>query len=86
MNYLSVEELTKSYGIRVLFDKVTFGAVVKTRLANYFIAISAGRVEVEGQKFYVISPQAPLAQEILQKKAGDTFTFNDKEIKILEVF
>jgi len=43
-------------------------------------------VEVEGQKFYVISPQAPLAQEILQKKAGDTFTFNDKEIKILEVF
>ncbi|MGE0561522.1 MAG: ATP-binding cassette domain-containing protein [Flavobacteriales bacterium] len=25
MNYLSVEELTKSYGIRTLFDKITFG-------------------------------------------------------------
>lgn len=25
MNYLSVEELTKSFGIKVLFDKVTFG-------------------------------------------------------------
>ena len=69
-----------------IFDKVTFGAVVKTRLANYFIAISAGRIEVEGEKFYVISPQAPLAQEILQKKAGDTFVFNEKEIKILDVF
>jgi len=25
MNYLSIEELSKSYGIRVLFDKITFG-------------------------------------------------------------
>src|SRR5690606_22521805 len=25
MNYLSVEELTKSFGIRVLFDKISFG-------------------------------------------------------------
>ncbi|MFT5165459.1 MAG: transcription elongation GreA/GreB family factor [Saprospiraceae bacterium] len=69
-----------------IFDHVTFGAIVKTKLANYFIAISAGRIEVEGEKFYVISPQAPLAQEILQKKAGDTFVFNDQEVKVLEVF
>ena len=69
-----------------IFDQVSFGAVVKTRLANYFIAISAGRIEVEGEKFYVISPQAPLAQEILQKKAGDAFVFNDQEVKVLEVF
>ncbi len=82
----NVRDQLKRINPEKIFDKVTFGAVVKTRLANYFIAISAGRVEVEGQKFYVISPQAPLAQEILQKKAGDTFTFNDKEIKILEVF
>ena len=69
-----------------VYDKVSFGAVVKTRLANYFIAISAGRMEVEGEKFYVISPQAPLAQELLQKSSGDTFVFNDQEMKILDVF
>ncbi len=68
------------------FDQAAFGAVVKTRLANYFIAISAGRMEVEGEKYYVISPQAPLAQMLLQKKTGDTFVFNEKEEKILEVF
>jgi len=70
----------------VTFGQVAFGALVKTSVANYFIAISAGRMEVEGEKFYVISPQAPLAQSILQKSAGDTFTFNDKEQKIIEVF
>lgn len=68
------------------FEKVAFGAVVKTQLANYFIAISAGRMEVQDEKFYVISPQAPLAQLLLQKKAGDTFVFNEKEMKVLEVF
>lgn len=68
------------------FDKVRFGAVVKTKLANYFIAISAGRMEVKGEKYYVISPQAPLAQEILSKQAGDKFIFNNQEIKIEEVF
>ena len=25
MNYLSIENISKSYGIRVLFDEVTFG-------------------------------------------------------------
>lgn len=69
----------------VTFGQVAFGAIVRTTLANYFIAISAGRMEVEGQKYYVISPQAPLAKLLLQKTSGDTFVFNDKEMKILEV-
>ncbi len=70
----------------VHFGTIAFGAVAKTTLANYFIAISAGRIEVEGAKYYVISPQAPLAQLIIGKRAGDTFVFNDRKEKILEVF
>lgn len=68
------------------FERAKFGAVVKTRLANYFIAISAGRMEVKGEKFYVIAAHTPLAQELLYKKEGDTFLFNEKETKILEIF
>jgi transcription elongation GreA/GreB family factor len=68
------------------FDQVAFGAIVKTKLANYFIGISAGRLEVEGEKYYVISPQAPLAQVLMGKHAGETFSFNNQEIKIETVF
>ncbi len=81
-----VQDQLKRINPEKIFNQVTFGAVVKTRLANYFIAISAGRIQVQGEKFYVISPQAPLAQEMLQKKVGDSFMFNEQEIKILEVF
>lgn len=69
-----------------IYDKATFGAVVKTTLGNYFIAIAAGRIKVEEEKFFAISPQAPLAKEMLQKGAGDSLVFNDSEIKILDVF
>jgi len=67
-------------------DKVTFGSVVITSFGNYFISISAGRVIVGDEKYFAISPQAPLAQSFLQKKVGDVVDFNDQQIKILEVF
>ena len=67
-------------------DKIGFGSVVKTSFGNYFISISAGRVIVDDQKFFAISPQAPLAQLFLQKQTGDLVNFYDQDIKILEVF
>ena len=67
-------------------DKIGFGSVVKTSFGNYFISISAGRVIVDDQKFFAISPQAPLAKLFLQKQSGDVVNFNDQDIKILEVF
>jgi transcription elongation GreA/GreB family factor len=67
-------------------DKIAFGSVVMTSFGNYFISISAGRVIVDDEKYFAISPQAPLAQVFLQKKASDTIEFNDRKIKILEVF
>lgn len=69
-----------------VFDKVAFGSVVKTSFGNYFISIAAGRIVISGEKYFAISPQAPLAKDLLQKEVGDTITFNDKPLKILEVF
>lgn len=89
-NQLAKARMTRAQLFRIKPDitigTVSFGAVIKTEIANYFIAISAGRIQVEGQSYYVISPQAPLAQSILQKQSGDTFEFNEKKVKILEVF
>ncbi|MFK7773312.1 MAG: 3-oxoacyl-ACP synthase [Saprospiraceae bacterium] len=69
-----------------IFDRVAFGSVVQTDFGNYFISIAAGRIMVDEKKYFAISPQAPLAKEMMQKEKGDTITFNDKPIKILEVF
>lgn len=69
-----------------LHERATFGSVVRTDQGNYFISISAGRLMVDGQKYFAISPQTPLAKEFLRKVAGDRAQFNEREIRILEVF
>lgn len=87
---LSEAILVKSHLMRInpneIFTEVTLGSVVQTPLGKYFIAISAGRIKVEEDKYFAISPGAPLAQEMMGKKVGEMVTFNDRDLEILAVF
>ena len=67
-------------------DQVKLGSVVITDFQAFFIAISLGEVEVEDKKFFVISTQSPLYQAMAGKKKGETFSFRNKNHKILDVF
>ncbi len=62
------------------------GTAVKTNMANYFIAIPANRIIVDGDEYFAIGANSPIAQLLLHKKAGEEITFNGKTAKILEVF
>ena len=62
------------------------GTAVKTNMANYFIAIPADRIIVDGDEYFAIGANSPIAQLLMHKKAGEEITFNGKSAKILEVF
>lgn len=64
----------------------SFGSGVQTSLANYFIAIPAGEIMIEGENFYCIGATAPIAKNITGRAAGDLFRFNGRDIKVLNVF
>lgn len=66
-------------------DKVGLGSVVYTSKANYFISISAGVLEVEGETFYAISPGTPIAQLLLSKQVNDTVQFRDQSFTITKI-
>ena len=83
---LKVQMILSRIDPEKICDRVEFGSVVITTMGTYFIAISAGRIKLEGKSYYVISPKAPLAKDLIGKVAGDSTTFNDKEMKIVEVF
>lgn len=61
------------------------GSVTVTSSGNYFIAVSAGMLKTEGKTWVALSPATPLAQVMLNKKAGDVFEFRGKKEKVLEV-
>ncbi|MCP9199231.1 transcription elongation factor [Gramella sp. GC03-9] len=66
-------------------EKIGVGSIVYTSAANYFISIPAGEMEVEGEKFYAIGVQAPVAQQLLGLKEQEEFELNGKKIHIQKV-
>lgn len=66
-------------------DHVTFGSLVKTETANYFIATALGKIEIDGQFCFCISLASPIGKMLSGKKVNETFKFNNKTQTILEI-
>ena len=91
MHAKQLSEVLQSIGIlkgiraNVTSDIVAAGNVVLTSHANYFIAVNAGKIEIENYIFFVISPLSPIAQILLNRKKGEKLSFNNQEITILDI-
>jgi hypothetical protein len=65
---------------------VKLGSVVKTNVMNYFVSLSLGEIKTGGEKFIAISTNTPIYQLIAGKKKGETFSFRNQDVKILDVY
>ena len=65
---------------------VEFGAVIITDACWFFISISAGKIIIDQQTYYAISPMVPLYKAMEGMKKGDTFEFNGKKQVIQDLF
>ncbi len=66
-------------------DTVRLGSLVHTDQGNYFIAIPAGKLLVNGITWYALSLSSPIGVSLMGHKAGETLVFNGKEIVITQV-
>ena len=64
---------------------VKLGSLVVTNHANYFLAISAGEINIEDRVYYAISASSPIGKLLLGKKKDDVINFN-REIIIKEIY
>jgi hypothetical protein len=60
-------------------ETVEFGAIVISDTSKFIIAISAGKIEIDGTIYYAISPAVPLYKAMEGLKAGESFVFNGKQ-------
>jgi len=68
------------------YSQIRFGAVVITESQHLFVAAGIGKINVEGEEYFVISAMVPFYSAIDGKKVGDIYEFRGKKEKILEVF
>jgi len=67
-------------------EQVSFGSVVVTNDQKLFISISLGKIIVDGEEYFAISPLVPLFKSLEGLKKGDSFEFNGKQRKIKDHF
>lgn len=53
------------------------GSLVITNKARFYLSVSLGEFFFEGQRFYAISEESPMAQIMQGKKVGDEFELNN---------
>jgi len=65
--------------------RISLGSVIFTEKVNYFIAIGAGEIMIENQKFYAVSLNAPIGEILTGKEIGDEVFFRNEKFKILNL-
>ena len=67
-------------------ESVQAGSLVETSNGTFFLAIFAGNVQLEGKTIITISPASPIGKQLKSLKAGEGFTLNGREFRILAVY
>jgi transcription elongation GreA/GreB family factor len=70
----------------VSYSDIQLGSLVRTSEGDYYLAVSLGKMQVEGKTVYVLSAAAPLGQVLLHQKVGDTIVFQGRKIEILALW
>jgi len=66
-------------------ERVQIGSLVITNKARFYISVSLGEFFFEGDRFYAISPESPMAKKMMGMKSGDAFTLNNIHQEIVEI-
>ena len=64
---------------------IKLGSLVITNKARFYISVSLGEFFFQGDRFYAISPESPMAQIMTGKKVGDDFVLNKIHQEIVEI-
>ena len=70
----------------LLYETATTGALIQCEKLAFFIAAGLGKQAVGDKTVFFLSPQAPLAQQLQHKKAGDHFVFNTLRTIIVDLY
>lgn len=66
-------------------DQGGAGALMETDKGIFFIAISIGKVTLDGVNYFIVSSESPVGKSLTGKRRGDNFIWNAQSCSILDV-
>ena len=66
-------------------EKILLGSLVYTNKGVFYISVAAGKLIIEDQAFFAISPTSPLAMKLIGSRANNEIDFNGTNYKIVEI-
>ncbi|NII24467.1 hypothetical protein HB364_05225 [Pseudoflavitalea sp. X16] len=72
--------------VDVLYEEAIAGALIECGKMTFFLAAGLGKQIIDNKTIFFLSPQAPLAQQLQHKKAGDHFVFNAVGTIIVDLY
>lgn len=71
----------KALNPEIICQRVQPGALVSTTNGIFYISVSLGLITLNTVKYFVVSPDSPVARLLMGKQVGDTVIWNgDKQI------
>ena len=75
----------KAISPKMISDTIGLGSLVKTTTNNFFISISAGKIDTENLSVFAISLNSPIGLLLKNKTKGAQVEFNGNTFTITEV-
>lgn len=75
----------KAISPNMVSEKIVLGSLVQTTSNNFFISISAGKIDLDEMSVFAISLGSPIGLLLKNKTKGDQVEFNGNIFTITEV-
>lgn len=76
---LKLKQVLDQINLLIPSTRVGLGSLVITDKNHFYISVSIGKVRIEEQEYFVISPQSPIGKLLLNKRVNDTINFNQQQ-------
>lgn len=87
-------QLNEANKLMVALNQISFkatsvtvdtGSLVITNNGDFYVAISAGGLKLDGENYFAVSPASPIGMKLKGKTAGEEFNLNGKLYQIQSV-
>ena len=82
---LELKNTLSRLNFKTSISRIEFGSLVTTDQGVYYLSIGLGKIEVEGNEHFAISPVSPLGSALMNQAVGDKVVFLEKEYVITRI-